>query len=293
MTINVGPNSKVYCGYGQNSDSNGNSDVYSSFVLYGGQYNPDDNFGQLRADGSYTLHGNITLAGSISSGEYTIGNFGGIFPGPDTISGTIGEINGSQPLVVAGSAPIILTGANTYSGATTISSGTLVLGNQYAVQNSTLTMTGSSTLVFSSSVSGNAFTLGGLAAVANGPGYDIALQNDALNPIAVTVGGNGASTTYAGVLSGAGSLTKTGTGTLTLTGNNTYTGLTTLAGGVLNAGAADGSGYGALGNSGTITFTGGTLQYSSQKRCKRLLAADLQQQRPDRDRYEWPKREFQ
>ena len=139
-----------------------------------------------------------------------------------------------------------------------------MLGNQNAVQNSTLTMTGSSTMVFSSSVSGNAFTLGGLAAAANGPGYDIALQNDALNPIALTVGGNGASTTYAGVLSGAGSLTKTGTGTLTLTGNNTYTGLTTLAGGVLNAGAADGSGYGALGNSGTITFTGGTLQYSSQ-----------------------------
>ena len=254
-TIIVEPNSKVYCGYGQNSDA------YSSFVLYGGQYNPNDNFGQLRGDGGYTWHGNITLAGSISSGEYTIGNFGS---SPDTVSGNIGEINGSQPLVVAGSAPIILTGSNTYSGATTISSGTLVLGNQNAVQNSTLTMTGGGAVVFSSSVAGNAFTLGGLAAATSGPGYDIALQNDALTPVALTVGGNGASTTYAGVLSGAGSLTKTGTGTLTLTGNNTYTGLTTLAGGVLNAGAADGSGYGALGNSGTITFAGGTLQYSSQ-----------------------------
>lgn len=49
----------------------------------------------------------------------------------------------------------------------------------------------------------------------------------------LTVGANGISTTFAGVISGAGSLVKTGATTLTLTGTNTYTGVTTNLGGTL------------------------------------------------------------
>ena len=57
---------------------------------------------------------------------------------------------------------------------------------------------------------------------------------------------------------GAGSLTKIGAGRLTLTGSNIYTGGTTFAAGVLNLGADK-----TLGTSGTLTFSGGTLQYSA------------------------------
>ncbi|NDD15217.1 MAG: hypothetical protein EB072_21935, partial [Betaproteobacteria bacterium] len=64
--------------------------------------------------------------------------------------------------------------------------------------------------------------------------------------------------TYSGVLTGAGSLTKLGSGTLNLTGNNSYSGGTTLQGGSLNLGSAN-----AIGTTGTITFSGGTLQYSA------------------------------
>lgn len=61
-----------------------------------------------------------------------------------------------------------------------------------------------------------------------------------------------------GEISGAGSLAKIGTGALTLYVANTYSGGTTLAEGVLAVSAA-----GALGTTGTISFGGGTLQFTS------------------------------
>jgi autotransporter-associated beta strand protein/T5SS/PEP-CTERM-associated repeat protein len=64
--------------------------------------------------------------------------------------------------------------------------------------------------------------------------------------------------TYSGIISGSGAVTKQGAGTLTLSGNNSYTGGTTISGGVLSLGSAN-----AVGTSGTISFGGGTLQYSA------------------------------
>lgn len=78
------------------------------------------------------------------------------------------------------------------------------------------------------------------------------------------------------VLAGPGSLTKnTGTNlgndtgilapdnTVILSALNTYTGTTTIADGTLEVGVNDSGAAGALGNNGTITFTGGELQYGS------------------------------
>ncbi len=75
-------------------------------------------------------------------------------------------------------------------------------------------------------------TVGGLAG-----GGNITLATAATEPVTLNVGGNGQSTVYAGVLSGAGGLTKAGSGTLVLAGTaNTYSGSTTIGGGVLQTG---------------------------------------------------------
>ena len=77
----------------------------------------------------------------------------------------------------------------------------------------------------------------------------------------LTIGSNGMTTTFNGVSSGSGSITKTGEGTLLLSGPNTYEGGTTVADGALvvanQIGSGTGSGpvdvdAGSLGGSGII-----------------------------------------
>ena len=72
------------------------------------------------------------------------------------------------------------------------------------------------------------------------------------------MGGNNASTTFSGSLSGSGGLTKLGTGMLTLSRSNAYTGLTSI-----NAGTLSLAHSAALAANGNITFGGGTLQFTA------------------------------
>ena len=147
-----------------------------------------------------------------------------------TFSGLIQNGVGGVSLVMAGSGTQVLAGANTFSGLTTVSGGTLDIVNQYALQNSTLTPAGG-TVIFDQSVSGHAFPIGGLAGSAN-----LALTDNGGNALALTVGGNNQSTNYSGVLTGgsAASLTKVGSGALTLSNSaNTFSFPTTINGGQL------------------------------------------------------------
>ena len=172
--------------------------------------------------------GAFTFSGAVSLGA---GNHPIDAAQDITFSNTISD-GGATPggIVKQGAYTLTLSGANTYTGDTVHAggSGTLLLKNQLALQNSTLNYTGAATLTFDSTVAANAFTFGGLKGSSN-----IALQNSAATAIALTVGGNNATTTYSGALSAGGSLTKAGSGMLTLIGNNTYTGATSVNGGTL------------------------------------------------------------
>ena len=137
----------------------------------------------------------------------------------------------------AGTGTLVLSGVNTYTGATTVSAGTLSVAadSGLGTGTATLTLAASTTLqVTGATTIDNAVALSGAATI----------QTDA----AVTLSG-----AFSG---GAQALTKTGTGTLTLSGSSNKTGLTggvTVSAGTL-AVATDAALVG-----GTVTLAGGTL----------------------------------
>ena len=175
--------------------------------------------GNANADGTHDLiviNNNSTASSSVVINSIIADN------GANSVGLTAGST-----LLTAPSGTIQLGAANTFSGATYITKGTLQLNNSLALQNSTLNYSLPGTLGFGSLT---AATLGGLAG-----SYNLALPAS----FALTVGNNNANTIYSGSLSGAGAtLTKVGGGTLTLNGANANTGNTTISTGTLALGAS-------------------------------------------------------
>ena len=112
--------------------------------------------------------------------------------GIDTTGGSLaytGSIHGYMGLVKLGPNTLTLSASNTYSGGTTISGGTLQLGD--------------------------------------GSAHNGYVQGNILDNAALAFA-NPAAQTYSNVISGSGSVVKSGSGTLLLAGSNTYTGPTTI-----------------------------------------------------------------
>jgi autotransporter-associated beta strand protein len=210
---------------------------------------PGVSVGSIEGSGNVFLGSNTLTTGTNNASTV----FSGVIQ--DGTGFNLGNPGTGGSLAKTGTGMLTLAGANTFTGNTAVTGGLLNLSNGLALQNSTLTTAG---IVFDSSVASHAFTIGGLSGSGN-----IALEDNAEtpNPVALSIGNNGANTTYSGTLSGGGSLMKIGAGTLTLTGEGTFTGATTIQSGVLNVGSANPLNTNAPG--GAIIFTGGTLRYSA------------------------------
>ena len=202
--------------------------------------------GAFSAISDFTVAGILNLGGfsnAIGSlaGSGTVSNTGaaatltaGGDNGTTTFSGVLQNGTGALALTKTGTGTLTLSGTNTYSGATTVSAGTLQAGSGGALSpNSDFTVTSILDLA------GFSNAIGSLA----GSGT---VTNSSLTAATLTAGGDNATTTFSGTLDFATihvlALTKSGSGILTLTGTNTYVGGTTISGGTLQLGNATATG---------------------------------------------------
>ncbi|ENF1486558.1 autotransporter-associated beta strand repeat-containing protein [Salmonella enterica] len=280
-----------------NVEALGTGDVTNDAVL---ELNTDGTFdnvisgsGQVvkSGDETLTLSGSNTYTGGtlISGGTLVASNVEALGSGDVTNNAVLelntggdftNNISGSGQVVKSGDETLTLSGANSYTGGTTISGGTLIASNVEALgtgdvtDNATLEMnTGGD---FSNNIGGTGsvvksgdktLTLSGTNTYTGGTtisgGTLVATSVDALGSGDVTdnavlelnTGG-----TFDNVISGSGQVVKSGDGTLTLSGSNTYTGGTTIRGGTLVATNVDALGSGDVTDDATLELnTGGTF----------------------------------
>jgi autotransporter-associated beta strand protein len=233
----------------QNEAGTSNTQTIDSDIILVGDYtftnNATDNAKLINFDGTITGTTDITQALTLS----------GANTGSNTISGIISDGGGAGVLGItkSGAGTWVLSGTNTYTGTTTISAGTLELSGGSAIADAgavSLDNIASAVLKLNANETIGSLSGGGAT------GGNVNLQSFTL-----TTGGNDASGTYAGAISGTGGLTKAGSGTLILSGANTYTGKTTINEGRLKIDAESRlGGNPASFTADQLTLNGGILQ---------------------------------
>ena len=271
----------------------------SDDIIFGGIVSGSGALTKSRAN-TVTLTGESTYTGgtTISSGTLRLGNGGtsGSIVGDVVDNATLdfnrsddltfgGIVSGNGALTKNGGNTLTLTGDNTYTGNTTISSGTLQLGNggttgsvaRNIVDNGALVFNRSDDLTYSRVISGNGTVIqaGSGTLILTGNNTYIgdttisagtlqlgnatsagSVAGDIVNNGVLVFDRTNSTVTYAGVVSGSGTLTQAGTGTLRLTGDNTYTGGTTISSGTLQLGnnSTSGSIAGNVLNDGVLAI---------------------------------------
>ena len=228
VTVNTGGHLKLWI------NNNATSYFSNAMTLDGGRI-----YGE---DGINVLKGGVTLAaaGGTLSAKWNNKNLvvDSVITGPGKLT-----ISRETPSGETG-ASVVLAQPNTYTGGTDLVSGVLRVANtDSALSTGTLTFTGASTLA---------------TAVNGGP-------RNIPNPVTINSGviasldGGQYTLTLSGVISGPGILQSTSSGLIVLSGENTYTGGTNFTG--TNLMRLDS--LGALGTTGTLSFTGGIMQASA------------------------------
>jgi autotransporter-associated beta strand protein len=206
-----------------------------------------------------TSTGTSSLGGTVTMGGNSTASIGGT---QLTLSGII---SGSFDLTKTGNGSLILSGANSYTGATTISAGVLrashntalgtTAGGVTVASGAALELSGGITIgdealtlnnagissggalrnISGNNTYGGQITLSTNAVRINSDSDTLTLNKStaAINAtnINLTIGGSGNTRVSTAITTGSGSLTKDGSGTLTLSGNSSYTGLTTVSAG--------------------------------------------------------------
>ncbi|EGM1218095.1 fibronectin-binding autotransporter adhesin ShdA [Salmonella enterica] len=234
--------------------------------------NTGNDYGDTEIDGGILA---AKDAAALGTGDVTIAESATLELSLGTLDN---NVTGEGQIVKSGSDELIVTGANDYSGGTTISGGTLTadhadsLGTGTIANNGVLqvgegelknTLSGTGSLV---KIGTGELTLNGDNDYSGGTTIDdgvlIADNADSLGTGAVA--NNGVLQVGEGelknTLSGTGSLVKIGTGELALNGDNDYSGGTTIDDGVLIADNADLLGTGAVANSGVLKVGEGELE---------------------------------
>ncbi len=228
---------------------------------------------------------NVTYTGTLTPNgtTYRLGGGGGML----AVSNTNAVTGAGHALIVNGN--VTLASANDHTGGTTLSAGTLIIGDAGALGSGAFTIAGAGTVQAAGTIvtanpvaadsdftvaGSGALTLGDMTLSAN---RSITVNNTATTTTFGAIGGAGTSLAFSGngntavtgvIGTGAGALTKNGTGTLTLWATNSYTGATSVNAGTLSVGKlADGgqdSAIGASGNADTslLLGNGATLRYT-------------------------------
>ena len=190
--------------------------------------------GELIVTGSHSYSGGTTIdAGAmlqLGDGATTNGSVAGDIADNGTLvfanyaaQSYSGVISGSGGVVVAAADVLTLSGASTYSGETTVASGTLAADIENA-----LSAVSSYEVDATLDLGGHDQEIGSLS------GIGIVMNSIASTSVALTTGGDDTSTEFDGVLEdgyGTLALTKVGYGNMTLAGVSTYTGETDVAAG--------------------------------------------------------------
>ncbi|MHA3770792.1 beta strand repeat-containing protein [Verrucomicrobiota bacterium sgz303538] len=224
----------------------------------------------LTANNAQKWNGNFTFTGSnnlnLGTGPVTLGASPVVTVTANTLS-VGGMISGDFGLTKSGNGALTLAGANTYTGGTTLTAGTLNLNHSSALGSGTFTISGGTI----DNTSGSTVTLNGNNPQNWNADFAFAGTNDlnvGTGPITLnadrTVTVAAGTLTVGGIISDGFNLGKAGTGKLVLSAVNGYFGTTTInAGTVVVTNAANGnSSLGSLGGSAVSIAAGATLDLS-------------------------------
>lgn len=211
----------------------------------------------ITADAGSTLNLGTVAATAIINGSNFL-NFGG--SGTINVGGAIGAVAG---FVKTGLGTLVLNGANTYTGAITVSLGTLKLGTATTLGTASVAISSGGVADLNGFSLSSAFSLSGAGsgsgAVISSSGTGTLTGAVALTASALLGGGNDLTVNNAGGLTGNVLLTKTGSSTLTFisTATSARTGTTQIDAGTLRLQAAATS-IAPIGT-GSFALNGGTL----------------------------------